>query len=81
MLKFREHLDKISKERNCGILTPPTTDREAVEFLLDYLLGEDWYVVDPLSHEQVNTQMIHAILLRYSRRYRKEVKELRRRSR
>lgn len=72
MKLFTRHLEIISEERNCGILTPPTNDREAIYFLKNYLLGEDWYVVSPIGHEQVNTEMVHEILLRYSRKYRKE---------
>lgn len=72
MKLFTRHLERISEERNCGILTPPTTDREVIYFLKNYLLGEDWYVCSPIGHEQCNTEIIHAILMKYSRQYRKE---------
>lgn len=74
-MKFTEHLTEISKSRNCGILTPPTTDREALYFLHKYLLGEDWYVMSPVGNEQVNTEMVHDILYKYSRKYRREYKK------
>lgn len=73
-MTFTEFLNVISRTRDCGILSPPTTDREALDFLRIYLLGEDWYVVNPLGSEQVNTEMVHDILYKYSRKYRKEHK-------
>ena len=30
------------------------TDAEFRKFAIDYLLGEDWFVVDPLGQTQVN---------------------------
>ena len=48
------------------------SDREFVRFAIDYLLGEDWYVVDPLGHDQINEIAIEQILEKYSKRYREE---------
>ena len=50
------------------------SDREFVRFVIDYLLGEDWYVVDPLEQTQVNEIALYKILNIYSKRYRKEYK-------
>ena len=47
------------------IFPPPTTDREAVMILRHHFLGDNWYVVNPISHEQVNTEAIWDILSRY----------------
>ena len=49
------------------------TDREFVNFIIDYLLGEDWYTVDPLSHNQINQVALEEILENYSKRFRKEL--------
>ena len=57
---------------DCGILQPPLNAQKAVDFLKDYLLGEDWYVVNPVNTEQCNTEIVHEILYRYSSRYRRE---------
>lgn len=63
-------------EKGKGNLLPPKLDdRLALLFLQDYLLGEDWYVVSPLSHEQVNTELVHDILYKFSKKYRKEYKK------
>ena len=49
------------------------TYREFVIFIIDYLLGEDWYTVDPLSHNQINQVALEEILENYSKRFRKEL--------
>ena len=47
--------EKESKREDKGnIYCTGITDREFVNFIIDYLLGEDWYTADPLSHDQVN---------------------------
>lgn len=55
--------------------TPKLNDRQALLFLQNYLLGEDWYVVSPLTNEQVNVELVHDILYKYSKKYRKEYKK------
>ena len=67
----------ISQDLTSGLMSPPMEDKKALEFLTDYLLGENWYVVDPLSPKQVNTNRVHEILWKYSKRYRKEYKQYR----
>ena len=57
---------------DCGIMQPPLNAQKALGFLCDYLLGEDWYVVNPVNTEQCNTQLVHEILLKYSKEYKKE---------
>ena len=57
---------------DCDLMSPPMEDKKALEFLTDYLLGENWYVVDPLSPKQVNTNRVHEILWKHSKQYRKE---------
>jgi hypothetical protein len=60
--------------KDCGLMQPPCKDALALQFIKDYLLGEDWYVVNPVNHEQCNTQLVHEILYKYSKEYRKEYK-------
>lgn len=50
------------------------SDAEFRRFIIHYLLGEDWYVVDPLGQTQVNEIALYNILNKYSKRYRKECK-------
>ena len=62
---------------DCGIMSPPMEAEKALSFLTDYLLGENWYVVAPISPKQVNTNRVHEILWKYSKQYRKEWKQYR----
>lgn len=60
------------KARDMGLMQPPLNAQLAVDFLKNYLLGEDYYVIDPVNTEQCNAQIVHDILWKYSRGYRKE---------
>lgn len=53
---------------------PPLDAQQAITFLKDYLLGEDWYSTMPMSTKQINTEIVGLILEKYSKRYRKERK-------
>ena len=64
--------------KDCGLMQPPLTDARALQFIRYYLLGEDWYVVNPVSHEQCNKQLVHEILMKHSKEYRKEYKHIHR---
>ena len=50
-------------ERKIGEMKPlePMSDRQAMQELIDYILGKDWYVVDPLSQAQVNAIAVEEI--------------------
>jgi hypothetical protein len=41
------------------------------------LLGQDWYFSDPISAEQINTEIVFEILKKYSKEFKKELKQLR----
>ena len=51
------------------------SDSEFRVFIIDYLLGKNWYVVDPLGQDQVNEIALIEILEKYSKEYRKEIKK------
>jgi hypothetical protein len=59
---------------DCGLMQPPLSAQRALGFLCDYLLGEDWYVVNPVNTEQCNTQLVYEILSRYSKEFNEEKK-------
>ena len=75
MQTFTDWLENDSVD--CGIMSPPMEAEKALSFLTDYLLGENWYVVAPISPKQVNTNIVHEILWKYSKQYRKEWKQYR----
>lgn len=67
--------------KDCGLCDPPMKAQEAVDFLKDYLLGENWYVTIPENTEQCNSAIVWEILYKYSPKFRKEVKQWRKRHR
>jgi len=48
------------------------SDEEFRKFIIQYLLGEDWYVSDPIGRTQINEIALYEILNKYSKRYKKE---------
>lgn len=62
---------------DCGLMQPPLDAQKALGFLADYLLGEDWYVVNPVNTEQCNTQLVYELLQKYSTEFNKEMKRWR----
>lgn len=63
-----------NREDKDNIFGVGVTDAEFRQFIIDYLLGSDWYVVDPLGQTQVNEIALYDILKKYSKRYRTERK-------
>lgn len=57
-----------------NLFPPELEPQKAIHFLVDYLLGEDWYFVEPVNAKQGNVYILHAILMEYSSKYRKELK-------
>jgi len=48
---------------------------QAIGKIMGYLLGDNYYIVDPVNMEQGNSVIVHDILKQYSKRYRKELRE------
>ena len=75
-LTLTEFMDERYKNRKDkgNIFCVGVSDEEFRHFIINYLLGEDWYVVDPLGQTQINEIALCEILQRYSKRYKKEIK-------
>lgn len=73
-MTFTEWLKQEFEKDPDNLCDPPLEAQQAIYFLTDYLLGEEWYVTMPESAEQINTAIVHAILKKYSRKYRKEIR-------
>ena len=72
-MKYTEWLDANWKKDN---MFPPNLDsQKALLFLEQYLLGEDYCIVNPMPNIQANSEVVHDILYKYSKKYRKEFKE------
>ena len=67
-MKSRENFIKFSEG---NIYPDPISDREALDILKTFFLGEDWYIVDPVSPGQGNVYLVDAILNSFPRKYKK----------
>ena len=45
-----------------NIFLKPMTDREFVDIITNYILGKNWYTVNPVSQQQVNAYQAIAII-------------------
>lgn len=69
-------LNEQNKTVNKGNIFPPCMNAQlAIVYLKEYLLGEDWHSCNPISTEQINTEIVFAILQKYSRKFRKEIRK------
>ena len=67
----------IEKEKNRedkdNIYCTGITEREFIKFSIKYLLGDNWYVIDPLGYNQTIQIALEEILYKYSKEFRKEL--------
>lgn len=75
-MEFQKWLDKNWEKDN--MFSPSLDAQTALNFLESYLLGVDWYIVNPLTTSQANCEVVHEILYKYSKKYRKELKKYKR---
>lgn len=76
LFKWRKETDKetirrllkLTDEKNYGIFAPPMDAQVALIELCRHFLGEDWYSVNPVSQEQINTEIVYEIERKYVRR-------------
>jgi hypothetical protein len=63
----QEIIDRVlslAEDVDCGLMPPPMDAQVALNELRRYILGEDWYVVNPISGKQCNTEIVAAIELK-----------------
>ena len=73
LIEFMDERYK-NREDKGNIFGVGVSDAEFRRVISDYLLGENWYVVDPIGQTQINEIALYEILEKYSKRYRKECK-------
>ena len=73
-VSFTEWLKLENAKDPDNILSPELDFEKAIYFLKNYLLGEDWYVNYSGSAKQINTDIVYNILRKYSKKFRKELK-------
>lgn len=74
MFNNKEEYFKILKDNSYGVFPAPTDAQLGIDLLGDYLLGEDWYTIT-IGNEQVNTEMVYAILDKYSPEFRRDIRK------
>lgn len=63
----------LCKDVDCGILSPPMDAQVALNELCRYFLGENWCVVNSISQEQINTEIVYEIELNYKSKVRRKL--------
>ena len=63
----------LCKDVDCGILSPPMDAQVALNELCRYFLGENWCVVNSISQEQINTEIVYEIELNYKSKIRRKL--------
>ena len=66
---------ELEREDKDNVFCPPLDPYRGLRILAEYLLGEDWYIADPLGSNQVNFYIVKEILYNYSKKFRKEYKK------
>lgn len=56
---------KLTNGKDYGIFAPPMDAQVALIELCHHFLGEDWYSVNPVSQEQINTEIVFEIERKY----------------
>lgn len=59
---------KLTDGKDYGMFAPPMDAQVALNELCHHLLGEDWYSVNPVSQEQINTEIVYEIERKYVKR-------------
>lgn len=63
--EIADRIIKLTDGKDYGIFPPPMNAQVAVNELCRYLLGDDWYSVNPLCSEQINTEIVYEIECKY----------------
>jgi hypothetical protein len=60
--KKQSYKDFCNSKSTDNMLPSGTSDKEALDIIVTYLLGENWYVNYPASRDQANTEAVAKIL-------------------
>ena len=69
-----DKMNSILSDDSYGLMPSPLPAQDALHILADYLLGDDFYIVDPVGVEQGNTIITKLILDKYSKQWREDNK-------
>lgn len=62
---FLRAIRSTKESQDGNIYHKPMSDAEFREIIISYFLGNGWYIEDPLSQEQANTEASYEIVKRY----------------
>ena len=62
-----ERLFNLTDKKDYGIFPPPMNAQVALNELCEYFLGKDWYSVNPLGAEQINTEIVYEIECKFKK--------------
>ena len=57
-----------------NLFDPPMSADQALDFLIQYLLPENYYTRN-IAASQANTEIVHDILMKCSKKFKKEIKQ------
>lgn len=63
----KDRILKLTEDVNCGMLSQPMKAQVAVNELCHFFLGDDWYSVNSISTEQINTEIVYEIERKYKK--------------
>ena len=59
--EIAQRIWELTDKQDYGMMPPPMKAQVAVDELCRYFLGDDWYSVNPLCGEQINTEVVYEI--------------------
>lgn len=69
-----DRIFKLTDNKDNGLFAPAMNAQTALNELCHFFLGDDWYSVNPISTEQINTEIVYEIERVYQK-YNKHKKE------
>ena len=66
--EIRGRVLTLAKDVDCGMCQPPMDAQVALNELANFLLPDDYYIVNPVNNEQGNTQIVYDIERLYNKR-------------
>ena len=61
-MNYKEFCKLKANDPNVNMYPKPTDAQEGLNILQDAILGDDWYITDPLPNKQANTEIVGSIL-------------------
>lgn len=65
--EMHDHIMSLTDGKDYGLCAPPMDAQIALSELARFFLGDDWCCVNPMSQEQINTEIVAEIETRYEK--------------